>query len=304
MLPSAIVSTAGVTNQFNSYGAHFGGYMANAGGFSGFGNLLNYNLVPGDYNAMWVNSYRDPLADLRYVIKKTEGDPTYAYFNAAARILTVYNYQRLVDAFGDIPYSEALRADEGIMAPKYDDAAEVYMDLFAQLDNAINIIKVAEDPANLTPPTSLKKATDPLFGSLTTTERKPLEQMLDWKKFANTLKLRILMRLSEKTQFAAFVTTGFANLDANGIGFLADDAIVDPGYELNRPNPEWATWGRTTTDVLANSSRIPTTYSFGFYSGTKIRIRIVVKQFMRTIRLRLPTSSETKTMHLRSFQTR
>lgn len=269
VLPSAIVSTAAVTNQFNSYGAHFGGYMANAGGFSGFGNLLNYNLVPGDYNGMWVNSYQEPLADLRYVINKTEGDPTYAFFNAAAKILTVYNYQRLVDAFGDVPYTEALQAAEGIVAPKYDNAVDIYMDLYEQLDQAIEIIETAEDPGNLTPPTSLKRATDPLFGSMTSTERKSADQMLDWKKFANTLKLRMLMRLSEKAEFNGFVTTGFSNLDMN-LGFLNDDAIVDPGYELNRPNPTWNTWGRTTAGALANSSRLPTTFAFGFYSGTKL----------------------------------
>jgi hypothetical protein len=266
VLPQAIVASASVSNQFNSYGAHFGGFMANAGGFSGFGNLLNYNLTPSDWNAMWVNSYQDALADLRYIINRTDGDDEYAYFNAAARIMSVVNYQRLVDAFGDIPYSESLRAAEGIVAPKYDDAATVYQDLFAQLDQAIATIDGAEFPKRL------RKANDPLFGSApTSTGERDIEvEMMDWKKYANTLKLRILIRLSGKAEFAAFVTTGFANLSSE-IGFLEDDAIVDPGYELNRPNPTWNSWGKATDgSTLQNSSRIPTTYAFAFYSGTKI----------------------------------
>jgi hypothetical protein len=266
VLPQAIVASASVANQFNTYGAHFGGFMANAGGFSGFGNLLNYNLTPNDWNAMWVNTYQDPLADLKYIIDQTDGDDKYAYFNAAARIMRVVNYQRLVDAFGNVPYSEALRADEGFVAPAYDDAATIYQDLFSQLDIAIATIDNAEFPLRL------RKANDPLFGSFPTAsgERDIDEQMMDWKRYANTLKLRILIRLSEKSEFDSFVTTGFANLDADGIGFLADDAIVDPGYELNRPNPTWNSWGRDAAGTLSNSSRIPTTYAFGFYNGAKI----------------------------------
>jgi len=253
VLPQAITASAAVANTFNNYGAHFGGYMANAGGFSGFGNLLNYNLTPNDYNGMWVQTYQDPLNDLKYVLDNTAGDDNLAYYNAAAEIMTVVNYQRLVDAFGNVPYTEALRADEGIVNPTYDDAATIYQDLFDRLTNAIATIDNAAFPAALT------GASDPLFEG----------DMDAWKKYANTLKLRILIRLSGKTEFASFVSSGFAALDL-GLGFLDDDAIVDPGYELNKPNPTWATWGETPAGALANSSRIPTTYAFAFYNGTKI----------------------------------
>lgn len=253
VLPQAIVASASVSNQFNSYGGHFGGYIANAGGFSGFGTLFTYNLTPGDYNALWTTAFQDPLADLRYVINRTEGSDEYAYFNAAAKIMSVVNYQRLVDTFGDIPYSEALTGADNL-APKYDDAATVYADLIATLDEAIDIIDNAGIPKRLT------KSTDPLFGAAptATSERDIEEQMLDWKRYANTLKLRMLVRTGD--------AAGFADLDL-GLGFLTDDAIVDPGYEKNRPNPTWNTWGKTTTDQLSNSSRVPTTFSYTFFTS-------------------------------------
>lgn len=278
VLPQAIVASASVANQFNSYGGHFGGFIANAGGFSGFGTLLTYNLTPSDYNAMWVNCYQDPLADLQYVIEKTEGNVEMGYFNGAAKIMSVVNYQRLVDAFGDIPYTEALRGDEGINAPAYDDAAEIYTALLATLDDAIATIDAAAASGAAL---SLRYANDPLFG--VAGERPVGEEMLDWKRYANTLKLRMLVRLSTTTD----VSAGFAALETTfsdvtlttdnavvvipgGEAFLTDDAEVDPGYDKNRPNPTWATWGRTTADALANSSRIPTTFSFAFYNGVKI----------------------------------
>jgi hypothetical protein len=254
VLPHAIVATANLSNQFNTYGSHLVGYRANAGGFSGFGILLSYNFTPADYNGMWTNTYQDPLRDLKYVIDNTEGSDQLSYFNAAAKIMTVFNYMKLVDAFGDIPYTEALRGEEGIVTPAYEDAAAIYTDLIATCDEAIAQIDDAEFPLSLT------TASDPLFGDVAVADR-----MLAWQRFANTLKLKMLVRTSTPGNARA----EFATLDL-ALGFLTDDAIVDPGYELNRPNPTWATWGRTIAGALSNSAWVPTTFSISFYNGTKI----------------------------------
>lgn len=254
VLPQAIVGSASIANQYNSYGGHFGGFIANAGGFSGFGTLLNYNLAPGDYNGLWVNTYTGPLADFKYVIDKTEGDSELAFYNAVAKIMSVVNYQRLVDAFGDIPYSQSLLGEEGINSPEYDDAASVYQNLISTLDEAISLID--NNPLAL----GLTAASDPIFGEL---ERE--DQLLAWKRYANTLKLRMLVRTNNTSGLAGIATT-FGGVSA----FIQEDVVVNPGYELNRPNPAWATWGRTIAGALSNSSRIPTTFSYAFYSGTKI----------------------------------
>lgn len=63
VLPQAIVASASVANTYNSYGGHFGGYIANAGGFSGFGNLFNYNLTP-----LIFRDCGQPLIRIRYRI--------------------------------------------------------------------------------------------------------------------------------------------------------------------------------------------------------------------------------------------
>jgi hypothetical protein len=256
VLPQAIVASAAVTNSYNTYGGHFGGYIANAGGFSGFGTLLSYNLQPGDYNNLWTTMYQDPLRDFKYVIENTEGNAQLAFFNAAAKIMTVYDYMKLVDTFGDIPYSQALRGEEGILAPEYDVAATIYQDLIATLDAAVTLIDNSPTALRLT------KASDPLFGPLaeTTAERDIDDQMADWKRFANSLKLKMLVRTNAPA----------ASFTFSADGFITDDAIVDPGYELNRPNPTWASWGRTIAGALSNSSRIPTTFSFAFYNGAKL----------------------------------
>ncbi|WP_439557672.1 SusD/RagB family nutrient-binding outer membrane lipoprotein [Dyadobacter sp.] len=264
VLPAAITGTASVSNQFNSYGGHFGGYIANAGGFSGFGNLFNYQLIPDNYNGLWVNAY-DNLNDYKYVIDQTKGDDKLAYANAAANIMVAYNFQKLVDAFGDVPYTEALQNNANL-TPKYDDAATIYQDLVTKLDEAIALIDAAEFP------TSLNSSSDPLFGG----------DMTKWKRFANTVKLRILIRVSGVPALSSFVTTKFAAMDKT-LGFIADDAIVNPGYVKDKPNPLWNTWGYQTTGALANSSRIPTEFAFGFYKGPKLtdngRGSVIYKNF-------------------------
>ena len=252
ILPQAIVGSASISSLYNfNYGAHFGGYIANAGGFSGFGNLLNYNIVPGDYNFLWTNTY-DNLEDYKIVLDQTNAADDQSYLNATARIMTVLNYQRLVDAFGDIPYTEALKGNTNL-SPKYDSAPVIYQDLVSQLDQAITTINTAKFPLKLT------SSSDPLFSG----------DMNRWKQFANTLKLRILIRMSGVTALTPFVTTKFAALDRT-IGFITTDAIVNPGYVKDRPNPSWNTFGYSAVGNLANSSRIPTQFAYGFYNNQKI----------------------------------
>ena len=72
---------------------------------------------------MFSEFYRDVLGDLYNAKNQT----TDAIKIAQIELLSVYAYQMLVDAFGDVPYSEALSAegDSPSLAPKYDDAKAI-----------------------------------------------------------------------------------------------------------------------------------------------------------------------------------
>jgi hypothetical protein len=266
VLPQAIVGSASLSVSYNNYGGHFGGYLANAGGFSGFGNLLNYNITPIDYNGLWVSTY-DNLEDYKYVITQTEGIDEQSYYNAVAKIMTALNFQRLVDAFGDVPYSEALQGN-GNRTPKYDSAPVIYQDLITQLDNAMAIITNAKAPI------ALNSSSDPMFGG----------DMTSWRRFANTLKLRMLIRVSGVSSLSSFVTTKFAALDKT-LGFVSTDVIVNPGYikQDGKQNPMWNSWGYSVAGALSNSSRLPTQFVYGFYKGQKLtdngRGNVIFKNF-------------------------
>lgn len=122
--------------------------------------------------------YRDVISDLteakkvlasETVIPGTEQEV--ANKNAIIEIMTVFAYQRLVDLFGDVPYSEAMDVDNNLQ-PKYDDSWTIYQDLVSRLDNAI---------ASMDPSEGSFGASDLFYGG----------DVASWMAFANGQKLKM-----------------------------------------------------------------------------------------------------------------
>ncbi|PDH43669.1 MAG: SusD/RagB family nutrient-binding outer membrane lipoprotein [Flavobacteriales bacterium MED-G22] len=129
--------------------------------------------------------YSGPLKDLQEIIDLNTSDPE-TYKNggatenqiAVARILKVYFYLYLTDRWGMIPYSEALQGSDNIK-PKFDTQEAIYTSLFSEIDESLGSIN-----------TSGALNGDLLFNG----------DMSHWKKFANTLKLVMAMRISNVNQ--------------------------------------------------------------------------------------------------------
>lgn len=127
--------------------------------------------------------YQDVLYDLKQAkinLSKTipaTADDLIIYNNKIAliEILTVYSYSVLVDTFGNVPYSEALDI-EANPSPKYDDGLTIYKDLIKRLTVAVNSINTTKGSF---------EASDLIYSGKTT----------NWKKFANSLKLRLAINL-------------------------------------------------------------------------------------------------------------
>ena len=262
VLPLAIVNTASLVSSLNNYGSETCGYAANAGGYGGFGSSWTYNYDPSTGGGYWASGYAIS-ENLQYIINATEGSDENTYYNATAKIIKAYIFQMLVDEFNDIPYSEALTGDS-LLKPKYDDAVTIYPDLASLLDAAISEIDNAQQP------TPLNSGTDPLFGG----------NMTEWKQFANTLKLRLIIRAS--------ATATFSNKTFSSDGFLTDDAIVNPGYALanGQVSPSWNTWVGDYNGTRQGNAWIPATYVFGYYNGKKLkdaaRGRVIYNGFPNT----------------------
>lgn len=251
VMPQALVFSAASTVPFNTYGAWMVGYTANAGGFGGWGSALTYNYGQNDYTGLWSSTYNN-LEDYEYIIKETDDEDAYSYFNAAARIMKSMNFQMLVDQYNDVPYSQSLKGNENT-TPAYDAAEDIYRDLYKQLDTAIALIRNAQFPKTFA---NVLGNADPLFS----------DNMNRWLQLANTLKLRLLIRASGTDVFNG-VTPTF-----DPAGFLTDDAIVQPGYSKasGKQNPAWNSYHSSYTGTGAARSLITTYFIMSFYNNTKI----------------------------------
>ena len=263
VLPAAITATANASIGFSDYGSGSVGYTVNAGGFGGFGSFFTYNYTNTEFQGLFTGSYAN-LRDYQYVSDQTKGNLNLIYPNAISRIMKSFVFERLVNTYNNVPYSEALKASNNL-TPKYDDAATIYQDLVNQLDTAILNINTAQGllSSSLDTPTPVPTASDPMFGG----------NMDNWKRFANTLKLRLLIKMSGVTALNTFVTQKFNSFNTT-LGVITDDAIVQPGYQKvdGKQNPLWNAYAFTVTNVVsgAGRSRLASRYTYSFYNGTKI----------------------------------
>ena len=134
----------------------------------------------------WNALFRDVLRDLREAkaltpvdVVNPDGSANSGHQQnnlAMIEILEIYTWYYLVTTYGNIPYSEALNIDDPF--PKYDDAKTIYDDLLARLDVAIGQLNPAEP--------GLGEA-DLIYGG----------NVDQWKKFANSLKLKMGITIAD-----------------------------------------------------------------------------------------------------------
>lgn len=136
-----------------------------------------YQLDEGANNLLWT-SYSVPLSNIQELLRinKLNPEPASANQNAIAKILSVWIYQVLTDAYGNVPFTEALRGDQLILTSKYDDSKTIYDGLISLLNEQI-------------------AALDPTFGSFRSGDIIYSGDVNKWKKLANALKLRIGLRM-------------------------------------------------------------------------------------------------------------
>lgn len=163
------------------------------------------------------NMYSGPLEDFQRIIDKGVASST-PNWEAVGRIMKSYTFSVMTDAMGDLPYSEALKGD-AILAPKYDTQQSIYDSLFVELTTASGQI----DPAGIGFPSG-----DVLYGG----------NMTKWQKFANSLRLRLAMHLTNvdpakaQAEAAAAVAAGVfaSNADNTQLLFLASPPNQNPVY--------------------------------------------------------------------------
>lgn len=148
-----------------------------------------------------------------------------ANYEAVGKILLAYGFSILTDVYGDVPYAEANKAEEGNYTPVYDSQEFIYSDIIQSLTEANAMIITDENISG-----------DVLYNG----------DMMKWKKFANSLKLRMLMRSSnvqDNTNAIAEMVSNVAEfplMESN-----SDNAAYYYSGDLPDANPMSSSRGRT-----------------------------------------------------------
>lgn len=181
VLPAAEV---GLANQLMGWDFGFGGgfwvqYWTQSYTASQFKSLCEFRET--SFGRAYQELTAGVLNDLARIKSISEEDSNNGiYFVAEA--LSIFTWQIMTDVWGDIPYFEALRGAEQIYSPKFDEGSVIYADLMTRID-ALLALDLSES--------TLDGKYDFFFaGDLT-----------KWKQFANSLKLKLMMRVSETSEY-------------------------------------------------------------------------------------------------------
>jgi len=147
------------------------------------GGLHRYDVSNNIGNTAWNNSYKwlNNIKEMRMASAKA-GDVNY---EAVALTLNALVYANLTDLFGPVPMTEAVRGEDGILYPKYDKQEFIYETLLADLERANSLYDTSR---------AMIYAEDILFQN----------KVASWKKFTNSLQMRLLLRISNRSETKAF----------------------------------------------------------------------------------------------------
>lgn len=217
LLPAAQISISQVTgNYLQVVGGIWGQYWTQNPNASQYRQLEQYQPGPSSANVAWAELYAGALTDLKKIAEKGGTAANTRNYTAIAKILQGYTYQLLTDNFGDVPFTEALMGeDKKITSPKYDKQQDIYPAIIALVKEGRDLINV--DGAS--PSTD-----DLIYGG----------DMGRWARFANTLLLRMYLRLAYID--AATAQAGVTELQSDPNGFLGVGETAQISYTSSPGN--------------------------------------------------------------------
>ncbi|WP_160162381.1 SusD/RagB family nutrient-binding outer membrane lipoprotein [Ochrovirga pacifica] len=172
----------------------------------------NYQWAPKGFN-----EYYQPLKDAQYIYERAnneKSDEIKNYYQAVALIVKAYHFGFLTSAFGDLPYSNALQAEKGgdtYFKPEYDAQKDIFIGILNDLEQANELLKN-------TPVITEAIDADVVYKG----------DGQQWRKLANSLRLRFYMRLSEKNE---------ADLNvSNQIAAIVNNSTENPILTNNSDN--------------------------------------------------------------------
>lgn len=171
----------------------------------------------GVIDGIWDVLYADAISDAKSMYNKAELEGN-TNLQGISLVLQANTFQILTDIYGPVPFSEV--GIQGILKPKFDSQEAVYTGILDYLTQADQLLALNEGEV---PSTS-----DLIYGG----------DVTKWRKLANSLKLKALMRISNKvnvnTEIQALVDAGNlmdSNDDSAQLIYLDAQPDANPIYE-------------------------------------------------------------------------
>jgi hypothetical protein len=177
-----------------------------------------------DINVAYTDFYRGPLLSLQKIIEfnsdpatagSVVGSGSNANQIAVARIVKAFMFFHITNRWGDIPYTDALKQGANL-TPKFDKQRDVYVALFKELKEASNQFDAG------------KAVVGDIFLS---------GNAARWKKFANSLRLIMALRLSKAD--AALGKTEFLSAKADGVILLNSESYKYASLAETNNQSQW-----------------------------------------------------------------
>jgi hypothetical protein len=170
-----------------------------------------YIFSNNDFQGLWTTGYSS-IVDLDLVIKLADEQKNPNY-KGVALVLRSWIYSLLTDNFGDIPYKEAIQINK-YLTPAYDHQKDVYLGLLEDLKTA----QATLDPNG-----------PAIAGDIIYNNKISL-----WKKFANSLRLRLALRIADREPEISKQV--LADIQNEGGSFIGDNSELAQLEYFNSPN--------------------------------------------------------------------
>lgn len=229
-LTSTLAATANIMYTGGN-GAFYGGdllntwmgYWSASGGYTPSPIVVLYQLTNSVGSGNWDDAYLN-LKNYKIIEGLSAKDSSQTNYGAISILMQAFVNQRIVDLYNNAPYSAALNTTN--TTPAYDKGSDIYNSSIKGIDSAIALITLAQSESFVENPGKY----DVMFNG----------DMGMWKKFANTLKLKMLLRLTQTSTGPALITSELAGLTPADFLGAGEDASVNPGYgnaANNQENP-------------------------------------------------------------------
>jgi hypothetical protein len=244
----------------NEIGSYWSGQWSQSNSYIISTTIFGYNFTNGDFN-YW-DGYYDNLKDYQFVIENADKE-NQKFLKGPAKVMKALLFQQLVDMYGSLPYSDAFQGVKSL-APKFDDQKLVYDNLLKLVDEGIVDIKANAFSSAFTD-------SDIIFKGNTT----------KWAKFANSVKLRILMRQSKVPGKDSFIKAEIGKIIAEGSGFITGEDVGSggPSFYLasaGKLNPAYERWAYSAAGATQALGRFPriTEYMVNSLKAAKDTLRL------------------------------